>query len=289
MKLQLKKINKKWFFLIKILKSINFIHGNVEFLSTYLIFQKQKGIPMMELIETRPRSGEDSDDEILARRLEYFTKSASCTCTSINKSKENNFLRLNKKKNPTVGVTKSCVKPRQRKEIIMDSQKTLSKRTRSFSGLGELIPCLYDQGECSLEDTCRSPKRIYLDHVDEKDVGNYQVIFTNFALQNDNEKVIYSKSSSLMTPKYTLSNPLEKHTKDDMSLLNKDPNSMNSMDLQCEFDECDNNSNHIMIHNEGDDRQNAKMEDIAIDDIVILQSGGKKLDLPTSTLPKLHS
>ena len=253
---------------------------------------------MKESIETKPRlekdTLEDSDDEILARRLEYFSKSASCTRASMNKSERSNFSKPNKRKKSTMDVMTSWNKIRRGKEIIMDSQKTLSKGTKSFSGLNALTTHLYDQGECSLEDTCRSPKTLCLEsHVEEKDEGSCQVILTNFEPHNENEKELHSKSSNFSISKCTLNDSLEVHVEDNMS-LDEDPDSRNLLDFQCEINEwevkeCDCNSNHIAIHNGEDDRLNAKVEDIAIeDDIVLLQSGEMKLDSPTSIPQESH-
>jgi hypothetical protein len=64
---------------------------------------------------------------------------------------------------------------------------------------------------------------------------------------------------------------------------------MISTDLQCDLTKCDNNSNRAMVDNEEDDRPNARTKDIkSEDDIVLLQSGGKKHDLPTTPPAELH-
>lgn len=236
-------------------------------------------------METKPLLEQDSDDEILARRLEYFTKSASGTRASINKTGRNNVLKLSKKKKTTVDVTTSCEANRG-KEIIIDSLKSLSKgTTKSFSGLNValLATCARDQSECSLEDTCRLPKTMCLDYVGEKDVGDCQVELTNFVQQ------IQIVDAPCECSKSTLNNLLEKHIIDDM-LLEKDLYSKGLMDSQNELNKCDKSSNHTMnLDNEEDDKLDTTMEDVASkEDIVLHQSLEKQLELSISPPLEYH-
>jgi hypothetical protein len=152
------------------LQFIDIIHNDGKCLSTQILIQKQQGVPITQRksIETKLRSEEDSDNEVLAQRLEHFTKSALGKRASINKPEGSHFSKLRKRKKTTMDVTTSG-EAKRGKEIISDSQKTLSKETtRSFSGLDALVVHLYNQGECSLEDTYRSPKTTCLDNIDKK-------------------------------------------------------------------------------------------------------------------------
>lgn len=122
-----------------------------------LAWQKQKGVPVITICQRKeaiPSKEQDSDDEILARRLEYFINQSA----SISKQEGSNRVlkqtkKSKKKKKSSADATTSCTEVKKAKDMItVDSQNnpSLSKTTtRSRSGLLELATPFHDQGECS--------------------------------------------------------------------------------------------------------------------------------------------
>jgi hypothetical protein len=229
-----------------------------------------------EVVRTKAEPDQDSDDEILAQRLEYFTKSASGTRASINKPRESHLLKLSNRKKPTADhVTTSCeVKSTQ--GITTNSQKIASKgAARSLSGLGALATPLDgdDQGESSLEDTCRSPKTLCLESSagDEQDTVLERVELTNSALQAEIVTV-----PKFVTINYTVIN----------DLLEEDRGNDMSLGLT---DSADNHT--VLLPHEADNSPDARMEADAHKDAdsPMLQSrqGFTRIELPTSPPPEL--
>jgi len=134
--------------------------------------------------------------------LEYFTNQSA----SINKpSGSNHVLKLGKKKKKKKkSTTKVMTMSSKGKDlVIMDSHKSLSKTsTRSKSGLCDLANL---QGECSLEDMCKSPKTIMClensIHVEETN-STHIVVVTELV------PMPYTQASEL---EYVVSNPMEEH------------------------------------------------------------------------------
>lgn len=255
---------------------------------TSICSQKQKSLPLKrEVVRTKAESGQDSDDEILAQRLEHFTKSASGTRASIHKPREGGLLKLShKKKLRADHVTYSC-EAKDAQEITATLQKLVSKgAARSLSGLGALATPLDDdvnddQGESSLEDTCRSPKTLCLECSagDEQHTvleRGCQVEVTNSSLQT--ETVILpcaERSTNFVTVDYAVVNdPLE----DDLG---------NYLSVGLE----DSDDHTMLLPSEAYDSPDASMDEDAHDDAdtAMLQSRQSltRLKLPTSPPPEL--
>ena len=240
------------------------------------------------MIRTKAEPVPDSDDQILAERLEYFTKSASGTRASINKPREGDLLKLSDRKKLTADqVTTSCEVKRAR-VITTNSQKIVSKGTaRSLSGLGALATPLVDgdsdddQGDSSLEDTCRSPKTLCLECSagDEQDTmleRGCQIELTNSAPQTETVILPSAKSpTKIVTINYTVVNdPVEKELGNDMSV-----------------GLMDSDDHTVLLPNEANETPDARMEVDAHQDAdtAMLQSrqGFTRIELPTSPPPEL--
>ncbi|KAG0629249.1 hypothetical protein M758_1G088700 [Ceratodon purpureus] len=254
-------------------------------------FKKLKSTPLRrEVVRTKAELDQDSDDEVLAQRLEYFTKSASGTRQSVNKPRESGLLKpSNKKKSTPNHVTTSC--EAKSAQDTTDSQKLVSKgAARSLSGLGALATPLNDddddddQGESSLEDTCRSPKTLCLtcsagDEQDSVLERGCQVELTNSALQTETITLPSAKPSTIViTTNCTVINDLlEENLENDI-----DVGLMDSAD-----------DHPVLLPHEADmNSPDATMEVDAhrdTPDAAMLRSrqGVTRVELPTSPPPEL--
>lgn len=127
--------------------------------------QKQRSAPAARKEGGRPKpeSEQDSDDELLAQRLEF-----SGTRASINKKPST---RAN---NDRHDVATSCEEAKNAQEYAVNTPAARKGAARSLSGLGALASPQEDddnQGESSpgssVEDTCRSPRTVHFGKCEE--------------------------------------------------------------------------------------------------------------------------